>query len=53
MAGAVGAGGVGAVALTYGYQRFDNAVMIYTVITLIIIVQILQGAGNLAYKKLK
>ena len=39
MAGAVGAGGVGAVALTYGYQRFDNAVMIYTVITLIIIVQ--------------
>ncbi len=53
MAGAVGAGGVGAVALTYGYQRFDNAVMLYTVITLIIIVQLLQGAGNLAYKKLK
>lgn len=53
MAGAVGAGGVGAVALTYGYQRFDNAVMIYTVITLIIIVQLLQGVGNLAYKKLK
>ena len=53
MAGAVGAGGVGAVALTYGYQRFDNSVMIYTVITLIIIVQIIQGAGNLAYKKLK
>ena len=53
MAGAVGAGGVGAVALTYGYQRFDNAVMTYTVITLIIIVQLLQGAGNLAYKKLK
>lgn len=53
MAGVVGAGGVGAVALTYGYQRFDNAVMIYTVITLIIIVQLLQGAGNLAYRKLK
>ncbi|WP_300903057.1 methionine ABC transporter permease [uncultured Clostridium sp.] len=53
MSGAVGAGGVGAVALTYGYQRFDNAVMLYTVITLIIIVQLLQGAGNLAYKKLK
>ena len=53
MAGAVGAGGVGAVALTYGYQRFDNAVMIYTVVTLIIIVQLLQGAGNLAYRKLK
>ena len=53
MAGAVGAGGVGAVALTYGYQRFDNAVMTYTVITLIVIVQLLQGAGNLAYRKLK
>lgn len=53
MAGTVGAGGVGAVALTYGYQRFDNAVMCYTVITLILIVQLLQGAGNLAYKKLK
>lgn len=53
MAGAVGAGGVGAIALTYGYQRFDNEVMIYTVVTLIIIVQLLQGAGNLAYKKLK
>ena len=53
MAGAVGAGGVGAVALTYGYQRFDNAVMTYTVITLILIVQLLQGAGNLAYRKLK
>lgn len=53
MAGAVGAGGVGAIALTYGYQRFDNEVMMYTVVTLIIIVQLLQGAGNLAYRKLK
>ena len=52
MAGAVGAGGVGAVALTYGYQRFDNAVMTYTVITLIVIVQLLQGAVNLAYRNL-
>lgn len=53
MAGAVGAGGLGAVALTYGYQRFDTEVMVYTVIALIIIVQLLQGAGNFAYKKLK
>lgn len=53
MAGAVGAGGLGAVALTYGYQRFDTEVMVYTVVALIIIVQLLQGAGNLAYKKLK
>ena len=53
MAGAVGAGGLGNVALTYGHQRFDTAVMVYTVITLVIIVQIIQGLGNLAYKKLK
>lgn len=53
MAGAVGAGGLGAVALTYGYQRFDTSVMVYTVVTLIIIVQLLQVLGNLAYKKLK
>ena len=53
MAGAVGAGGLGNVALTYGHQRFDTAVMVYTVITLAIIVQIIQGLGNLAYKKLK
>ena len=53
MAGAVGAGGLGNVALTYGHQRFDTAVMIYTVITLIIIVQIIQSLGNLAYRKLK
>ncbi|MBK1811320.1 ABC transporter permease [Clostridium sp. YIM B02505] len=53
MAGALGAGGLGAVALTYGYQRFDNQVMFYTVVTLIILVQILQSIGNLAYKKLR
>lgn len=53
MAGAIGAGGLGNIALTYGHQRFDTAVMVYTVITLIIIVQIIQGLGNLAYKKLK
>ena len=52
MAGAVGAGGLGNVALTYGHQRFDTVVMVYTVITLVIIVQIIQGLGNLAYKKL-
>lgn len=52
MAGSVGAGGLGAVALTYGHQRFDTQAMIYTVVTLIIIVQGIQYLGNLAYKKL-
>lgn len=53
MAGAVGAGGLGAVALTYGYQKFDTSVMLYTVLILIVIVQLIQCIGNLAYKKLK
>ena len=53
MAGTVGAGGLGKVAITYGYQRFDNSVMIYVVITLIIVVQFIQSIGDLAYKKLK
>ncbi|MEB6610590.1 MULTISPECIES: methionine ABC transporter permease [Staphylococcus] len=46
MAGAVGGGGIGDLALVYGYQRFDTLVIIITVIVLIIIVQIIQSLGN-------
>ncbi len=53
MAGAVGAGGLGNVALMYGYQQFDDNVMIFTVIALVIIVQIIQTIGDRLYKKLK
>lgn len=53
MAGAIAAGGIGSVALIYGHQRYDTAVMVYTVVILIIIVQIIQGVGNLVYNKLK
>lgn len=53
MAGAVGAGGLGNVALMYGYQQFDKNVMIFTVVALVIIVQIIQGVGDFLYKKLK
>ena len=53
MAGTVGAGGLGKVAIAYGYQRFDTAVIIYVVITLVILVQLVQSLGDLAYKKLK
>ena len=53
MAGTVGAGGLGKVAIVYGHQRFDTSVMVYVVVTLIIMVQIIQSAGDLAYKKLK
>lgn len=52
MAGAVGGGGVGDLALTYGYQRFNTPLMTSTVIILIIFVQIIQVVGlKLAKKK--
>lgn len=46
MAGLVGGGGLGAVAIQYGYQRFDGAIMFWTVVLLIVIVQLIQGVGN-------
>lgn len=52
MAGTIGAGGLGDIAVRYGYQRFKTDIMIYTVIILIIVVQLLQSLGNYAYKKL-
>ena len=52
MAGTVGGGGLGYLAVSYGYQRFQKDVMIITVIILIIIVQALQMLGNYLYKKL-
>ena len=53
MAGAVGAGGVGDLAITYGYQRFDTMTMIVTVAALVIIVQILQSTGNMVSKQIR
>lgn len=53
MAGAVGAGGVGDLALTYGYQRFDTMTMFVTVAALVIIVQLLQSGGNMVSKKIR
>lgn len=52
MAGTVGAGGLGDLAVRYGYQRYQTDIMIVTVIILIIIVQVLQSLGNYFYKKL-
>ncbi len=52
MAGAIGGGGLGDLAIRYGYQRFLPDVMIATVIVLIILVQVIQFAGNLLAKKL-
>ncbi|RWR12630.1 methionine ABC transporter permease [Siminovitchia fortis] len=46
MAGAVGGGGIGDLAISYGYERFDSTIMLITVIVLIILVQLMQSIGN-------
>ncbi|KYG94159.1 methionine ABC transporter permease [Paenibacillus jamilae] len=51
MAGTVGGGGLGNLAMTYGYQRFDTSVMIVTIFLLIIFVQVAQYAGNYLSRK--
>lgn len=52
MAGAIGGGGLGDVAIRYGYQRFQTDMMVATCIILIVIVQALQILGNYFYNKL-
>ncbi|WMJ79128.1 methionine ABC transporter permease [Clostridium sp. MB40-C1] len=51
MAGAIGGGGLGQVALNYGYYRFDTKIMMYTVIVLIVLVQLLQSIGMIVYNR--
>ncbi|SIR75954.1 methionine ABC transporter permease [Williamsia sterculiae] len=46
IAGTIGAGGLGYIAVTYGYQRFDHQVMIATIITLVITVALIQLIGD-------
>lgn len=46
MAGAIGAGGLGDIAIRYGYQRREDTVMLVTVVLLIVIVQGIQALGN-------
>lgn len=53
MAGAVGGGGIGDLAITYGYQRFDTITMVITVAILIVMVQGLQSLGNFTAKKIR
>ena len=52
MAGAIGGGGLGDLAIRYGYQRFRPEIMIATVIILIVLVQLVQWLGNSLAKKL-
>jgi D-methionine transport system permease protein len=46
MAGAVGGGGLGDLAIAYGYQRFETDIMIVTVLLLVVFVQLVQSFGN-------
>ena len=52
MAGAIGGGGLGDLAIRYGYQRFRPEVMLATVVVLIVLVQLVQFIGNTLAKKL-
>ena len=52
MAGAIGGGGLGDLAIRYGYQRFQVDVMIATVIILIVLVQVVQSAGDSVSRRL-
>lgn len=52
MAGAVGGGGLGDIAIRYGYYRYQTDIMVVTIVILVILVQILQGIGMMISKKL-
>lgn len=51
MAGTVGGGGIGDLAIRFGYYRYDNQVLFTTVILLIVLVQIIQHIGDWAARK--
>ena len=53
MAGTIGGGGVGDLALTYGYQRFNNRLMLVTIVILIIFVQCIQSLGTVLSNKIR
>ena len=52
MAGAVGGGGLGDIAIRYGYYRYQTDIMIMTIVILVVLVQILQYLGMLLSRKL-
>lgn len=53
MAGAIGGGGLGFYAYSVGYTSYDFTKMMFAVVTIILLVAIIQVAGNLLYKKFK
>lgn len=52
MAGAVGGGGLGDIAIRYGYYRYKKELMFLTIILLIVIVQVIQSTGNFLSRKI-
>ena len=52
MAGSVGGGGLGDIAIRYGYYRYESQIMIVTVILLVVLVQVLQSIGMIIASKL-
>lgn len=52
MAGVIGGGGLGDIAIRYGYYRYETGVMIVTVAVLVVLMQVLQWAGMLISKKI-
>ncbi len=52
MAGTVGGGGLGDIAIRYGYYRYQTDVMLITIVILVALVQILQGIGMIISRKL-
>jgi len=52
MAGVIGGGGLGDLAIRYGYQRFNDQVMIGTVVILVIMVQLVQSMGDRLVRRL-
>ena len=51
MAGVIGGGGLGDIAIRYGYYRYETGVMLVTIVILVALVQILQGIGMLISRK--
>ncbi|MBG0817647.1 methionine ABC transporter permease [Planomonospora sp. ID82291] len=52
MAGAIGGGGLGDLAIRYGYQRFETTLMVVTVVVLVVIVQVVQTLGDAVARRL-
>lgn len=52
MAGVIGGGGLGAVAINYGYYRWEDSVMFIVVVMIFLLVQLIQSLGNLVFHRL-